>query len=310
VTTTNETDQDIFAELEHRLLTMLPETYGDRYDEVQPVSMGSAGLKFGEDGKVAWDEIWGSFCHLAMAGGPPHKGMLLEPASPAEIDADADGYASVIAEICRGVTLVTELDAAASASPGWVRVECYTRGMAAWLVRAITMENVAARADGATLELPAGPEYRLEKEIKNVITSLAKTTHYWVGHMSVVQRRAVASMLAAMSDESPLVAPAYRYDALEADAREALAADTAEAIRRGTGLARSPQRYADWVGIECPSVRSAVWLMRMMGVMNVVSRREQMALFLPINPAADPDGRIVADSFALAHRLAVGKGVA
>jgi hypothetical protein len=288
---------------------MLPETYGDRYDEVQPVSMGSAGLKFGEDGKVAWDQIWGSFCHLAMAGGPPHKGMLLEPAPPAEIDADPDGYASVNAEICRGVTMVTELDAAASTSPGWVRVECYTRGMAAWLVRAITMENVAARADGAALELPAGPGYRLEKEIKNVITSMAKTTHYWVGHMSVIQRRAVASMLDAMAHESPLVAPAYRYDSLEADAREAVADEIADAIRRDTGFARSPQRYADWLGIECPSVRAAVWLMRMMGVMNIVSRREHTALFVPIDPAGDPDGRIVADSFALAHRLALGKGV-
>ena len=57
--------------LEARIKTILPPQYQDCYEDVQPVSMGSAGLKYGPDGKVAWNEIWGSFCDLAMAGGPP-----------------------------------------------------------------------------------------------------------------------------------------------------------------------------------------------------------------------------------------------
>ena len=69
------------AELERRLTLILPEEYQDSYEDVQPVSMGSAGLKYDNDGNVAWDEMWATFCDLAMAGGPPHKGMLLEPAS-------------------------------------------------------------------------------------------------------------------------------------------------------------------------------------------------------------------------------------
>jgi hypothetical protein len=32
------------------------------------------------------------------------------------------------------------------------------------------------------LLLPAGPAFQLEKEIKNVITVLAKTFHYWTEH--------------------------------------------------------------------------------------------------------------------------------
>ena len=83
-------DQEALAALEFRLRTMLPEEYQDCYEDVQPVSMGSAGLKYGSDGKVAWNEMWATFCDLAMAGGPPHKGTLLEPGAQAEIDANAD----------------------------------------------------------------------------------------------------------------------------------------------------------------------------------------------------------------------------
>jgi hypothetical protein len=302
-----ETDQQTLEELERRLKTLLPETYQDRYDEVQPVSMGSAGLKYGLDGKVAWNEMWATFCDLAMAGGPPHKGMLLEPASKREIDASPDRYAAVVSEICRGVTMVTDLDAERSPNPGWVRVECLTRAMASWLVRAISMENVAVRADGVMLELPAGPRYRLEKEIKNVVTAIAKTTHYWQSHMSIVQRSAIAALLDGMEEESAVIAPAYGYG--DAELCESIAAGVAERLHRDTGLVRSPLRYADWLGLECLTVGAAVWLMRMMSVLNVVTRREHAALFVPLNPAADPQGDVVVDSVVLAHRLAVGKGV-
>src|SRR5689334_3647253 len=116
--------------LDLRLKAMLPEVYQDSYEDVQPVSMGSAGLKFDAEGKVAWNEIWGSFCDLAMAGGPPHKGMLLEPGTPEAIDAQLERYAQVVDEICRGVMMTTLLDAQSSPVPGWIRVECYSEAMA------------------------------------------------------------------------------------------------------------------------------------------------------------------------------------
>ena len=72
--------QEAIETLDLRLKTLLPEEYRDAYEDVQPISMGSAALKFDVHGRVAWDQIWGSFCDLAMAGGPPHKGTLLEPA--------------------------------------------------------------------------------------------------------------------------------------------------------------------------------------------------------------------------------------
>src|SRR5262249_16779600 len=152
-----------------------PELYQKSYEDVLPVSMGSAGLKYGADGRVVWNEIWGSFCDLAMAGGPPHRGMLLEPALPEEIAERPDQYRQVVDEICRGITMVTELTTQPSSSPGWVSIKCRTPTMAGWLVRAIVMENVLARHQGEVLFLPAGPAFRLAKEIKNVVTVIAKT---------------------------------------------------------------------------------------------------------------------------------------
>jgi sirohydrochlorin cobaltochelatase len=275
-------DSRIFDELERRLRTLLPEEYQDRYDDVQPVSMGTAGVRYGPGGRIAWDQMWGSFCDLAMAGGPPHKGTLLLPGTPAEIAAHRARYEAVVAEICRGIGMVTELTAAPAPAPGWVRLECPTRGMAGWLVRAISMENVAVRADGTFLELPAGPGYRDLKEVKNVITVIAKTAHYWVGHMPVIQRQSIADLIEGMNDESPLVTPDY---------------------------ARTDGAGGGWLGIECATVRAAVWMMRMMVTVNVLSRREGTVLFVPVNPLVDPDGEIVAGSLAVVRRLARAKGI-
>src|ERR1700690_322662 len=102
-------DEALLQTLDARLKTILPEEYQECYEDVQPVSMGTAGLKYDSQGKVAWNEIWGSFCDLAMAGGPPHKGTLLEPASQRQIDAEPDRYQDVVAELCRGIEMVSEL---------------------------------------------------------------------------------------------------------------------------------------------------------------------------------------------------------
>src|SRR5580698_10459482 len=114
---------------EERLQTLLPGIYRGRTDEVRPVSMGSAPLAFDIDGNVEWDRMWGSFCDLAMAGGPPHKGRLLEPGTPESILAEPERYAVVCDEIVRGVALAARLEAAPS-SPGWLRVRCKSHTMA------------------------------------------------------------------------------------------------------------------------------------------------------------------------------------
>ena len=295
---------EAFDRLNLRLQTILPQEYQDSYESLQPVSMGSAGLKYDNDGRVAWDQIWGTFCDLAMAGGPPHKGTLLEPASRTDVDAAPDRYAAVTGEICRGIVLATGLDARSSVLPGWIRIVCYSEAMAAWLLRAVVMENVAARCEGRRLDVPAGPHFRLEKEIKNVVTVVAKTSHYWLGHMPPSQRQTISELFSTMEGESPLLEPARAIDGGAHDAQAALRATIGEAVARTTGLPASRHRYDGWLGFECPSVRAAVWMMRAIVASNVLSRREGTVLFVPIDPARDPDGERVATCVASIHGLA------
>ncbi len=220
---------DALATLERRIKTILPEEYQETYQTIEPVSMGSASLKYGEDGKVAWDDIWDTFCDLAMAGGPPHKGKLLEPASPTEIAAQPERYNQVVQEICRGIRMVTSLAVMPAPTPGWVRVDCGDPTTASWMTRAIVMENVSARYEDTVFYVPAGPEYRIEKEIKNVITVMAKTGHYFLDHVSPKQHKAIAAAFAEMERELPLVQPSIPEDSSH---RETLAA----AIHSLTGL--------------------------------------------------------------------------
>ncbi len=264
--------------LDARLRILLPEQYQDAYESVQPLSMGTANLKFAPDGTVAWDEIWQSFCDLAMAGGPPHKGALLAPGAPSAIAANQEQHDAVADEICRGIWLAADLPAQPDTRPGWARVQCHSATMADWLARAIVMENVAARSSGVMLYLPAAPHFRLAKEIKNVVTVIAKTAHYWTGHMSRSQKALIADLFMTMARESPLIEPAV-------------------------------DGWARWRGVPCASVTAAVWMMRALVAFNVVSRREQQTLFVPINDESDPDGAIIGDAIARVHQLAELRGV-
>jgi sirohydrochlorin cobaltochelatase len=72
-------------------------------------------------------------------------------------------------------------------TPGWIGVVCESEAMAIWLLRAIVVENVIARREGPVLYLPAGPAFSVEGEIKNVVTALAKTHHYWIEHVTAAR---------------------------------------------------------------------------------------------------------------------------
>ena len=296
-------DRAALEALKLRLRTILPEEYQDLDKEVKPVSMGSAGLKFAPDGQVAWNEIWGSFCDLAMAGGPPHKGTLLEPGSLSEIHAAPDRYGEVVDEICRGATLTTDLAVEPAPDLGWVRVECHTGAMAGWLLRAIVMENVAVRREGRMIDLPAAPGYRLEKEIKNVITVIAKTCHYWLGHMPRAQQREIGALFEALDAETPLLEPIVAQDVVDSGAHERLAAQMADAIRAETSLARSRHRYLGWLGLDAGRVDAAIWMMRMLVASNVLARREDTVLFVPIHPVNDPGGKRAIQTVSRVHDL-------
>ncbi len=166
--------------------SMLPPQYQNG-ETASAAPMGSADFQYAADGSVAWDVMWTGYCDLALAGGAPHRGNLLEPVAPEIVAANPAGYEKVLAELERGIGLVSNLPVIRSESLGWIGVECHDEEMALWLLRAIIVENICVRREGKVLYLPAGPDFTLEKEIKNVITAIAKTHHYWVEHIRVVR---------------------------------------------------------------------------------------------------------------------------
>jgi hypothetical protein len=176
-------DWPMLNALQYQLQEQLPSEYAERLEEVSTRSMGSAKIAPDASGSVPWDKIWTSFCDLAMAGGPPHRGKLLEPVAIERIEQAPEAYRSVVAELQRGIRLASGLNTCPSPYLGWVCVECDSEPMAAWLMRAILVENISVRRESTKLYLPAGPDYRVDKEIKNVITSVAKTHHYWQAHL-------------------------------------------------------------------------------------------------------------------------------
>ena len=263
-------------ELDERLRVLLPETYQDSFESLEPTPMGSAALKYGPDGKVAWDQIWGSFCDLAMAGGPPHKGTLLEPGGREAIDAEPARYEEVVDEICRGISLASELPAQGSARPGWVSVDCYSETMASWLLRAIVMENVSARVTAASCS--CRPLRLFVSRRKSRTSSRSSPRRRITGWATCPGRRRAPSRSCSRRCRP----------------------------RRSSS---SPPIEDGWRGVDCASVKAAVWLMRAMVVNNVLSRREGTTLFVPKNPASDPGGVIVARTVMLAHRLAAMRDV-
>lgn len=172
---------------------LLPPRYqGDAPVERAP--MAAADLVYGADGWVDWDAIWGDFCDLAVAGGPPHRGDLLEPPDRAAALADPTGQGRVLDELARGLRAITGWPVIRDAAPGWIGLVCPDESAAVWLLRAILTENIAARREGLTLFLPAGPHFRLAHEIKNVITAVAKTHHYWTEHLAALVEAAGATV--------------------------------------------------------------------------------------------------------------------
>lgn len=102
---------------------LLPPRYRDGR-AVSAAPMGAAPLRYADDGQVAWDEMWTNFCDLALAGGPSHRGTLLEPVASEEVKANQDAYERVVAEIERGLRLVTGLPTVRSENLGWVGLQC------------------------------------------------------------------------------------------------------------------------------------------------------------------------------------------
>jgi hypothetical protein len=272
------------AELDAKLSALLPARYQHCLSSVSTSSMGSASLKYGPDGKVLWDQIWTTFCDLALAGGPPHRGKLLEPVSEPEALADPERYHTVVAELSRAIGLAAELPTVPGYAPGWLGVRCESTASAAWLQLAVTAENVSVRRRDDVLHVPAGPAFRVEKEIKNVVVALAKSLHYWDGHLT--ERQQTLGIGDIWEPATPAEAATIEHRGAAARVCDEL---------RSAGLSVNGERYAGWIGVDAPDETAATWLLRAVIVNRILARREGATLFVPIGAAmtADQAARLV-----------------
>src|SRR5258708_755149 len=120
------------------------------------------------------------FCALARDGGPPHRSTLLQ--APPVADLNSPSFQWAASEIIRGIDAVSGLPSFV-AEPGWIGIRCASSSMARWLSESIEGENGQARSEDTLLLVPVGESFTVEHEIKNVITAVAKTTHYWREHI-------------------------------------------------------------------------------------------------------------------------------
>jgi len=150
---------------------------------VDAAAMSSAPFVWRSDGRPDWGAMWTTFCDLALHGGPPHRGSAQALRGPEPSGATAAASSpEILAELQRGILETTGLTAEPG-DPGWIAIACESPRMAAWLCATIILENVEARLDGSHLLLPAGPDFRLEDQVRSVITVVAKTHHYWREHL-------------------------------------------------------------------------------------------------------------------------------
>jgi len=267
---------------EKKIETLLPDEYHTCNEPVSPSSMGSAGLKYDEKGQVAWAEIWTSFCGLAMGGGPPHRGTWLGPTGPLKSPEDAERCLEVGEEIRRAIRLISGMRTLNGPKPGWITVITASEAMALWLARAIVAENVVAHGGGPQLHLPCGPDYRIAKEVKNVVVALSKGFHYWSGHLTGRQKNRAGALLsgaegaAAILEINPF-APEWDPTAM-AQWKRSLSAQMSEGLQ----LTLADSRDTHWVGLVCKDEAMAGWFVRSAIAENLPARREGRVFYLPI----------------------------
>jgi hypothetical protein len=167
-------------------------TSGDGLEGVEPVCevapaapMSAAPFVYKDDGRPDWGAMWGTFCELALYGGPPHRGIEDALEAP-QTDSDTMIMNETIMELRRGIHETTGLFSE-PAPPNWLAVTCHSKKMAAWMAASIILENVDAKCEDEILYVPCSPDFDLKNQVKSVITVVAKVNHYWQAHIESTQ---------------------------------------------------------------------------------------------------------------------------
>ena len=125
-----------------------------------------------------------------------------------------------------------------------------------------------------------------------------------MGHIPRAQQSAINRLFATIAEDAPLIGPADD-DSIASHAY----ATVATAILQRTELHTAGRHYAGWLGIDVPNVRAAIWMMRALVVSNVLARREDTVLYVPVHPSDDPGGEQVAGRLSRVRHLARARGL-
>jgi hypothetical protein len=130
--------------------------------------------------------------------------------------------------------------------------------------------------------------------------------------MSADQQSSIDAMFVNIAPDSELLEPATST-VVESDpgGYRRIVEEMTREITQRTGRVCFANRYPGWIGVDCPDVRAAIWLMRAMTVENVLARREDTVLFLPAHPRFATQGRMtrLVQTFERVHHLhSVKKG--
>lgn len=148
--------------------------------------MPAAKIKYNEKGEIAWDSMWGSFCDLAIEGGPPHRGKD-SSITEKDINKHSDTNEEVVSELKRGLSLLTENEIVLG-EKGWVKVLLNNKNMAKWFATIINSENVIAKVEENYLLLPCSDNFSITNEVKSVLTVFGKAKHYWNEHRTAIEK--------------------------------------------------------------------------------------------------------------------------
>jgi hypothetical protein len=127
------------------------------------LAMGRVGAMAAADASLEAD--------LASAPISPQAALLVEPVPAAEAQAQHDQQTTVLATLSRGLHLLTGLPVVESPVPGWIGIRVPDP---IFMLRAVVVQGILSRRRGDVLWLPAGPAFAMRREIRSVLTAVAK----------------------------------------------------------------------------------------------------------------------------------------
>ena len=232
-----------------------PRMYQDSYEDVQPVSMGSAGLKYGArrhrwrgtrsgERSATWRWPAARRTRARCSNRAPRRHR--RAARPLR---GGRRKRSAAASRWRPISTARPV---ARARLGARDLSQRRRWPAGCCARS-SWRTSPRSARGRRSTFPPRRTFGSRKRSRTSSPSSPRPATTGLGHMPCAQQRAIADLFATMAEESPLVEPALASDdGAEPSARRTVAPAWLRSIARHRA-APAPHRYAGWLGVECPT---------------------------------------------------------